>query len=148
MNSDNTDTNFRADVDDSGVALVPPANRHAYHLFTKPVWDSDWDGVSTDSAPSCTTCHNVHGPQLKAGAITHAPAMIRTGELIGRESEGALNLDYFINPYPDTTTSPTNELSGSTGGAMKFSSGTVTENGVCGMCHATNEPYWREAKIY
>ncbi len=54
--------------------------------------------------------------------------MIRTGELIGRESEGALNLEYFINPCPDTTTSPTNELSGSTGGAMMNdpSSGTVT----------------------
>ncbi len=27
--------------------------------------------------------------------------MIRTGELIGREIEGALDLDYFINPCPD-----------------------------------------------
>ena len=32
MNSDNTDTNFRADVDDICVALVPPANRHWDHL--------------------------------------------------------------------------------------------------------------------
>jgi len=34
MNSDNTDTNFRTDVDhdDSCVNLDPPANRHWYHL--------------------------------------------------------------------------------------------------------------------
>ena len=30
--------------------------------------------------------------------------MIRTGELIGRDSEGALNLDYFINPNRDIGT--------------------------------------------
>ncbi len=34
MNFDNTDTNFRADVDDNGVTLDPPVNRHCYHLFT------------------------------------------------------------------------------------------------------------------
>ena len=77
-------------------------------------------------------------------------AMIRTGELIGRESEGALNLEYFINPWPDTTTSPTNELTGSTGGAMMNDPqqyvNTSTKGGVCRMCHTTVEPYWRDAK--
>ena len=155
MNFDNTDTNFRADVNDSCYTLDPliadnKVNKHNYHLFTIQVWDSDWDLATPDSAPSCTACHNVHGPRLKAGAgITHAPAMIRTGELIGRESEGALNLEYFISPCPNKTTSPTNELSGSTGGAFMndpLQLENPTRGGVCGMCHATQEPYWRVAK--
>jgi len=33
MNIDNMDTNFRADFDDSGFALDPPANRHCFHLI-------------------------------------------------------------------------------------------------------------------
>jgi len=107
-----TDTNFRADVTDSGMILdeliaANMVNKHKYHLFQNQVWDSDWDLVSTDSAPCCTTCHNVHGPRLSGGA-SHAPAKILTGELIGRESEGALNLEYFINPWPDKATSLTN----------------------------------------
>jgi len=72
--------------------------------------------------------------------------MIRTGELIGRESEGALNLSYFINPWPDTTTSPTNELAGSTGGRMiagPLRTDLYTRDGVCGMCHLEDNPYWR-----
>ncbi len=121
MNSDNEDTNFRADVhDDTGASLVPPANRHWIHLNNQVLrYDSDFDGVSPDSAISCNACHNVHGPRLKAGAgIAHAPGMIRTGELIGRESEGAHDLEYFIGQCPDTNTSSTNELADSTGGSM------------------------------
>ena len=96
MNSLNLDTNFRADVDDLCVALVPPVNRHVTHLsITSSEYDSDFDGGSADSPPSCPACHNVHGPRLRVGT-TNAPAMIRTGELIGLE--GALDLDYFINP--------------------------------------------------
>ena len=148
MDEFNTDTNFRADIDDTGATLDPPANRHWYHLvYAGLYYDSDFDGdVSPDSGMSCTACHNVHGPKLKSGA-THAPGMIRTGELIGREIEGALNLEYFINPYPDTTTSPDNELSGSTGGMMlEYSptgNGSIARNGVCNMCHNEAEPYWR-----
>ena len=49
-------------------------NAHKYHLNFKSIHvDSDWDGVK-DSAESCITCHNVHGPPNKA--------MIRHGELI------------------------------------------------------------------
>jgi hypothetical protein len=115
LSSDNTDTNFRSDVNDSCETLDPPANSHWYHL--QPIgnfnltWDSDLDGANdptkdmdkntADSMPSCTACHNVHGPKLKDGA-THAPAMIRTGELIGRSS--SLNLDYFTNSCPDSLT--------------------------------------------
>jgi hypothetical protein len=168
----NVNTNFRADVNDSCESLdqylvvYPPGgsdqkekyvNKHYFHLprTPGPKYDSDFDGVSPDSAISCPACHNVHGPRLKAGAgITHAPGMIRTGELIGRESEGSHNLEYFIGQCPDTTTSPTNELAGSTGGSMirtprpLKSDGTVDywrKNGVCGMCHHENEPYWRDA---
>jgi hypothetical protein len=167
----NTNTNFRADVNDSCESLdqyllvYPPAgsdqkekfvNKHYYHLkYTPLVYDSDFNGVSPDSPISCPACHNVHGPRLKdAAGITHAPAMIRTGELIGRESEGALNLEYYINQCPDTTTSPTNELfdatGDSTGGSFIYDPTQFQDNwtrgGVCGMCHTTDEPYWREAK--
>ena len=105
MNFDNTDTNFRADVDDScddlnHLVLGDKVNKHNYHLsITEDKYDSDFDGVSADSPPSCPACHNVHGPRLSDGVgITNAPAMIRTGELIGRES--SLNLEYFKNPCP------------------------------------------------
>jgi hypothetical protein len=153
LNSDNQLTNFRADVDDvTGLALDPfnpsdRVNKHFYHLnVTMLIYDSDFDGVSPDSPMSCNACHNVHGPKLKSGA-TRAPGMIRTGELIGRESEGALNLNYFNNTWPDTTLSPTNELSDSTGGVMTDDPdqwvNTWTVGGVCGMCHNIVEPYWR-----
>jgi len=130
-------------------------NMHNFHVAktTRLIYDSDFDGVSPDSPISCPACHNVHGPRLKnVAGITHAPAMIRTGELIGRESEGALNLEYFINQCPDTTTSPTNELfdatGDSTGGSMiqSYRPDNWTRDGVCGMCHLEVEPYWREAK--
>jgi len=96
-----TVTNFRSDVDDSCVPRDPSSNlinQHWYHLQSGGAyfrWDSDWDGTAYDSLLSCAACHNVHGPKLKDDPnypnISHVPAMIRTGELIGRES--ALNLD-------------------------------------------------------
>ena len=61
--------------------------------------------------------------------VTNAPGMIRTGELIGRESEGALNFDYFVNPCPDTTLSPTNELFDDTGDST---GGQIQATGVQG----------------
>jgi predicted CxxxxCH...CXXCH cytochrome family protein len=156
MTMDNTDTNFRSDVDKNCVPRDPSSskiNQHWYHLqlnnaFYRLDSDSDSDG-KIDSIISCTACHNVHGPRLKDGPdISHVPAMIRTGELIGRES--ALNLDYLINSCPDhQTRSATNELSDSTGGAMKFQGpgrGSVAKNGVCLMCHNEYKPYWREPK--
>jgi len=150
LTMDNTDTNFRKDVNDDCV--TPPAqeyvNKHWYHLQSvgafKNDWDSDWDGTTGDSLPSCPACHNVHGAKTKAGA-TNAPAMIRTGELIGRSS--ALNLQYFENPCDDQTLSETNETANSAGGA--FTGGgtrTISGNGVCIMCHTVYMPYWREAK--
>jgi len=168
-NWDNTSTNFRADVNDSCDPLDPTVypeagsgqgarfvNKHFLHLAktTRVIYDSDFNGVSPDSAPSCPACHNVHGPRLKAeGGITHAPGMIRTGELIGRET--SLNLDYFTSQCPDEITSPSNELfdattGDSTGGSM-FNDPTQFQNnwlrgGVCGMCHIMGEPYWREAR--
>jgi len=155
MTVDNLDTNFRSDVSDTCVPLNNPAsdnvNKHYFHLFTQQVWDSDWDGVPSDSAPSCTACHNVHGPQLRDATVTNAPGMIRTGELIGRVSEGALNLDYFIDPCRDQTLSTTNELYTSTGGVFMDDPQQLQNpqlrGGVCGMCHSTNEPYWRDANI-
>ncbi|MEK6195851.1 MAG: hypothetical protein N2F24_16675, partial [Deltaproteobacteria bacterium] len=165
LNSNNTGTNFRSDVDDSCETLDPPANRHWYHLqpignFNK-TWDSDLDGAddptkdkdknTADSMPSCPACHNVHGPKLKEDPeypdISHAPAMIRTGELIGRSS--SLNLDFFTSDCPDTTHSTTHETSDSTGGQLISQGGgqgSVNKNGVCQMCHIEEEPYWREAK--
>jgi hypothetical protein len=159
LNFDNTNTNFRSDVNDSCETLDPllssdRVNKHYFHLgYQPPTYDSDWDGVSPDSSPSCPACHNVHGPRLRDGA-SHAPAMIRTGELIGRESEGSLNLEYYISQCPDTITSPTNELfdatGDSTGGSMIYDPlqwvNPYTRGGVCRMCHGTVEPYWREAK--
>jgi predicted CxxxxCH...CXXCH cytochrome family protein len=156
MTMDNTDTNFRSDVDKNCVPRDPSSskiNQHWYHLQLNNAfyrWDSDSDSDGKiDSIISCTACHNVHGPRLKDGPdISHVPAMIRTGELIGRES--ALNLDYLINSCPDhQTRSATNELSDSTGGAMKFQGpgrGSVAKNGVCLMCHNEYKPYWREPK--
>ena len=157
LNFDNTDTNFRRDVDDSCVALDPlllsdKVNMHNFHLWGRGgfPWDSDWDGETGDSAQSCSACHNVHGPRLRDGA-SHAPAMIRTGELIGRES--SLNLDYFTSDCPDRIISATNELfdptGDSKGGVMKFyapGAGYVERNGVCAMCHNEYQRYWREAK--
>jgi hypothetical protein len=152
----NTDTNFRSDVDNSCAPLDPliqshNVNKHYYHLQTGypyQRWDSDVNGLS-DSVMSCPACHNVHGPELKDGLdITHAPAMIRTGELLGRAS--SLNLDYMTDPCSGRTHSTTNELAGSTGGEMKFywgGPGTIEKNGVCSMCHNEREPYWRVAKV-
>ncbi|MFC1844374.1 cytochrome c3 family protein [Thermodesulfobacteriota bacterium] len=156
LNSNNTDTNFRSDVNDSCGAPDPLlVNKHWYHLLGTPAfrnkWDSDFDRVAADSMLSCPACHNVHGPRLKDGA-THAPAMIRTGELIDRET--SLDLDYFTSECNTKTLSPTNELfdatnGDSTGGSMKsygVGQGTFQRNGVCTMCHMEAEPYWREAK--
>jgi len=131
LTRDNLETNFRSDVNNSCAVLDPATdlvNKHWYHLQDSNAlyrWDSDWDGT-IDSIISCTACHNIHGPRLKDGPdISHAPAMIRTGELIGRPS--ALNLDYLVESCPDKTRSLTNELfatpaedKDSTGGAMKF----------------------------
>jgi len=145
----NTDTNFRKDVnDDCSPANPNDMNKHWYHLQAvgalNNVWDSDWDGATGDSLPSCPTCHNVHGAKTKAGA-THAPGMVRTGELIGRSS--ALNLEYFINPCNDQTFSATNETASSTGGVLTGGGGrTIVSNGVCNMCHNVYSPYWRQAK--
>ena len=50
-----------------------PNNSHWYHLGMTSVSDSDYDGT-TDSSPTCTTCHNVHG--------SPTGPMIRHGELI------------------------------------------------------------------
>jgi len=147
-----TDTNFRKDFNDD--CATPPddllVNKHWYHLqgfgALNNQWDSDWDGSVGDSHPSCPACHNVHGPKLKTGT-TNAPAMVRTGELIGRSS--ALNLSYFTNACPDQTFSTTNETAGSTGGSLKLyggGGGTIPRNGVCVMCHTEYAPYWREAK--
>jgi hypothetical protein len=124
---ENTDTNFRSDVNNSCEPLDPATdwvNKHYYHLQTgNPFkkWDSDVNGWQ-DSVMSCPACHNVHGAELKDKVnypnISNAPAMIRTGELIGRTN--SLNLDYMTDPCPGRTHSATNELAGSTGGEMKF----------------------------
>jgi len=147
LNMSSTSTNFRKDVNDDCV--TPPSanliNKHWFHLDSagsfNNAWDSDWDGTIGDSYPSCPTCHNVHGSQTKAGA-TNAPAMIRTGELIGRAS--ALNLQYFENPCNDQTLSTTNETADSRGGALTGGGDRyISGNGVCNMCHTVYSPYWR-----
>jgi len=52
LSSNNTDTNFRSDVNNCCVDLNPPANRHWFHLqaitFFRNKLDSDWDGGGTD----------------------------------------------------------------------------------------------------
>ncbi|MFC1827864.1 LamG domain-containing protein, partial [Thermodesulfobacteriota bacterium] len=153
MDSLNTDTNFRADKTDSCLVLTPPENQHNYHLDNAMAdgWDSDWDGAG-DSFMSCTGCHNVHGPRLLRVGTSNAPAMIRTGELIGRGN--SLNLDYFINACSESPIIPddlsgTNETVDSTGGVMfdyGTGNGTIARNGVCDMCHTEAQPYWRAAK--
>jgi hypothetical protein len=153
MDELNTDTNFRADVTDSCVDLGSPVNRHYEHLIIDTLrYDSDFNGGPADSRPSCPACHNVHGPKVRGGT-TNAPAMIRTGELIGWEP--ALDLDYFTSTcIPDTPPSvsdlsSTNETVGSTAGMMipgpDGTFGTIARNGVCDMCHNEAQPYWREA---
>jgi hypothetical protein len=55
-------------------ADTSPNNSHWYHLgMGNNIYDSDYDST-TDSAPSCPTCHNVHG--------SPTGPMIRHGELI------------------------------------------------------------------
>jgi hypothetical protein len=128
LTSSNTNTNFRSDVNNSCEPLDPliashNVNKHWYHLQTGypyKKWDSDVNGWP-DSVMSCPACHNVHGPELKDDVnypnISHVPAMIRTGELIGRAN--ALNLDYMIDTCSGRTHSVTNELGGSTGGDLQ-----------------------------
>jgi hypothetical protein len=133
-------TNFHRDND--------PYNRnfHWYHLSMQSrIWDSDWDavingtwGVSRDSMPSCTACHNVHG--------SPGPTMIRHGELISTpgttdkvpslnfcyaEAEGVRNCDISA-AYPD-----------SVGGSMYFYQGPEKGNYVCQDCHSGYRYYYR-----
>jgi hypothetical protein len=66
-------------------------NSHWRHLEMDDIFDSDFDGT-IDSAPSCVTCHNVHG--------SPTGPMIRHGELISPPGTTSyvpsLNFSYLL----------------------------------------------------
>lgn len=132
LNQPATTTGFRDDVGegrDSGD--TPPINAHEYHLDNIGVrFDSDWTGGS-DSQPTCTTCHNVHGStQL---------SMVRDGALKG----GSGMIVYYVDSghvmNSVSPPSPTNvTLNNSIGTAFNESS---TGN-LCSVCHGGNYSYY------
>lgn len=117
-------------------------NQHWYHLQAPPTgafaggnwWDSDWDGTG-DSKFSCTACHNVHG--------SPSARMIRHGELISTPgtTDKVPALDFEYSPsgtYPVLADSTGGEISGISPGG-----GSVSNTGVCSMCHSNNVAYVR-----
>ncbi|MCP4169049.1 MAG: CxxxxCH/CxxCH domain-containing protein [Chloroflexi bacterium] len=67
-----------------------PANVHWDHLDMNQInWDSDADG-SSDSKPSCATCHDPHGVKSYANGVNH-PAMTYADMAIvhGQDENGA-----------------------------------------------------------
>jgi hypothetical protein len=86
-----------------------PNNSHWYHLGMGNVYDSDYDGT-TDSAPSCTACHNVHG--------SPTGPMIRHGELISPYGTTSyvpsFNFYYLIGGDGSATATFTPTLAGGT----------------------------------
>ena len=99
-------------------------------------YDSDFNGIG-DSRMSCPSCHNVHG--------SRAPAMVRTGELIGKTP--ALNLKYLNNSPGDPLVFISQDLLNESTGAyqdVSFGTGSISSNGVCNMCHAQHVSYYRD----
>jgi hypothetical protein len=134
INSTNLTTNFRQDV---------TRNSHYLHLQAPSTgqfagsgwWDSDWDGATGDSKFSCPACHNVHG--------SPSPRMMRFGELIS--SPGTTDKVPALNfKYTPASSYPT--LMASTGGVLNPPSsggGSISNSGVCSMCHSNQEGYTR-----
>ena len=90
-------------------ADATPNNSHWYHLQMTGVSDSDYDN-SPDSAPTCPTCHNVHG--------SPTGPMIRHGELISPYGTTSyvpsFNFYYYIGGDGSATATFTPTLAGST----------------------------------
>jgi len=106
---------------------------HEMHLNWWPagIWaDSDFNHDTTlDSAITCITCHNVHGPP--------AMAMIRHGELIG--ATPALDFKW----YEEDGATETYNLNESRYGSLLCGLlPNLAYNGVCVGCHATGRLTW------
>jgi hypothetical protein len=158
-------TDFRDDTksDPNGVR---PWNFHWEHLKQDyndhPSWDSDYDwtsndcshfSVCSDSALSCTACHNVHGsPCIQGTSIVACTdpvknPMIRHGELISTSTYSRVPAFQF-HWYSQTGNSVTDWNSSRTGGLRcedPFQiNGGVFSNHVCWGCHAPGEKtYYR-----
>jgi hypothetical protein len=100
------------DVDQTNFwdADADPNNSHWYHLgMGNNIYDSDYDGT-TDSSPTCPTCHNVHG--------SPTGPMIRHGELISPYGTTSYvpsyNFYYYLPGDGSATATFTPTLSGGT----------------------------------
>jgi hypothetical protein len=108
----------------------PTLTYHTFHLEFYPdfpAWDSDVNGTA-DSAMTCPACHQPHGSQ--------SPAMMRSGELIGKYPA----LDFHWYQFDGVT--PTTEFSASYYGEAKCGNRDLllAINGVCVGCHPEADP--------
>lgn len=129
-NGSDAGTNFRENYSGNWLSLhdLHTDGRNGPWGPATSQYDSDFNGTA-DSRISCPACHNVHG--------SRSPAMVRTGELIGKTP--ALNLKYVDNsPGDPLNFISRDQLDESTGAGMdvSFGPGTLASNGVCNMCHA------------
>ncbi|MDY6955003.1 MAG: hypothetical protein SWE60_26165, partial [Thermodesulfobacteriota bacterium] len=105
-------------------------------------WDSDADGLGSDSWISCTGCHNIHGSPMDVnygGVLTPNRAMVRHGELM--DAEPGLNFRWYTGSY--LTGVPTDERNDS-------ASATVSPNApFCSFagCHGGGLVYSRTPYI-
>lgn len=117
---------------------------HEMHLNWWPAFfaaDTDFDGVNCidgacqDSAMTCITCHNVHGPPN--------PAMIRHGELISTpgttDKVPALDFRWYTSDGSTETTILNESRYGSLVCGLTPN---VSVNNVCSGCHGTGQLTW------
>jgi hypothetical protein len=123
---DESRTNFCADA-------APIQNGHNVHIkMGGKIVDSDWNRVR-ESAPTCITCHNVHGPPNQT--------MVRHGELISTygstDKVPGLNFSYLTSLSPivyDTEA----DVKDSVASTLQWVDSSFEGNGFCnGACHGT-----------
>ena len=165
-----SETDFRDDIRSDSYG-VRPWNFHWEHLqesyMNRLCWDSDYDWPGgtcsepplqcSDSAISCTACHNVHGsPCIVGTSIVPCTdpvnnPMIRHGELISTPSVNRVPAFQFH--WYDENDNPVTDFNSSRKGGLRCENPTDISTGafanyVCWGCHSAGEKqYEREPRI-